>query len=1415
MEGGKGPHPATFKPSKIQRSQSGLPLRSGYLRSRRTGPGTVQIIDIDETFNRPSASSRRRKRRSTSTGRTGPSDVALSPLSARQEDFRVPHPPPKHEKDDDDAGVDTEDELMKLTLQKHTSQRNGKGAPSRHPLPHEGGRVSPLAGPSDVLSPQDFHQLPAALQQDFDQVNDMDDIQPARRSVDVRDDVSEKTDVLPNVDIPLRDENVQLQDHENPPLLPATNQANPSPERSSPPPPCPQSQVQSSDPAERPHGMPQPLGSTYVEMSDPAVPGDHDASPDADVAHSEDISGGVEEEIFPGQDVYDDPGPVERCPSPLALANTPVDKKIMMRVDNIVKWERMLSCVCFSGRKFFTADQYAMFATALRTSNHCIRLNSYKTIRTSHWRDLLDVCFPSSALYHLSTLARPFPSGPRVKTVNSGLQDPGDCARVVMPSEWAKMDVLSLPFYQDVFGEDASSTRSSKYCFEQSAIVQHRAIATGDKPTMWAEYNDAVCPCERGDVLRFPCNSRPSGQEGEAIAHCWVQAARRSNDGTVTDHLVDGILDIIWLVGHALCAPDPAQAAQSFRLGRSPKELELITALHKTEPWPLNNPSDRTIQRRKANQPNELVLYPSDICAIIRSETSAQTCHVCLFVGSLVGYARGGSAERLVWVQIDDNNGALKEPYVRVYATTVVRALPTWIRGERRIPAFRQGSVRNNGRLPSGKPFVVYRFVIYADGFKKHKSLSDSRSVGGIYMLPLGASAETRRSISATRVIALAPHRHSPNEVYRIIHDDIIDGVKKGFEAVDPFGRPVQIFLDVVGMFGDYPALSSSTDVRGHNGAAFCTFCSVRDLTNSRSGSKIYTTVVHSRRLGTVRTDGRRRFIRADLTDAATIKFIGYSTLSPEDADELPMVRLARDLRGGDPRALDKDGEEVVPRGFDSQQSIAAAPDHLISGIINNTMEVCFSSLTLEEVRRIEVRVMHDAKANGLETQGRFLKWKDGRVDGLRSVSMSQKICILLSSVEPFNEKFNETGGAEFLLPRALQRFVASVYYWPNCDADGTSPKDVDSSEAVLRVRGAQHRAAKEFVQAASAVYRKNAAKGAPLNKANVHRALELCVHTLNNYGHGRHCSEMVLEMTHRSFKPWLETNPHGNSHITAVERAICNDWQGRLSKQYRTWCKGNDAEKKCSSRALRRLLLGEKSLSLHMDSRAGESLLDAFHDALGDAFREPVLSQLDMCSSVNDSAHGTYRWEVFQKAKIVPQDDTAIESKGILQELLTVQLGAGEATVEWYETTSFMAVGKFGGRRKSYAHHTLSRGTAVSVITAVERGNRLVVREAGVNEERRNKIFAVYGIMRIQSGEVWCSVREMKPCRDRYSINGMQPAVLKLGRRTRRVGLFHACDANCQVDISTLKMKHSRGVLAGGMYTVVDRAGGYPPHLG
>lgn len=168
-----------------------------------------------------------------------------------------------------------------------------------------------------------------------------------------------------------------------------------------------------------------------------------------------------------------------------------------------------------------------------------------------------------------------------------------------------------------------------------------------------------------------------------------------------------------------------------------------------------------------------------------------------------------------------------------------VLGLPTWRCGRRDLPYFEQNGFGNKRTLPSGKHYLIYRLAIYEDGFKQHKSLEDTSSVGGCYMVPIGHSLENRLSTYATRLISLTSSGISTNEVMEVINQDLVQGVTVGFDAVDAQGISVRLLIDTVGFFGDYPAVTATTDVRGHKSRAFCNFCSFRDNPTARTGTRL------------------------------------------------------------------------------------------------------------------------------------------------------------------------------------------------------------------------------------------------------------------------------------------------------------------------------------------------------------------------------------------------------------------------------------------------------------------------------------------------------------------------------------------------------------------------------------------------
>ena len=578
----------------------------------------------------------------------------------------------------------------------------------------------------------------------------------------------------------------------------------------------------------------------------------------------------------------------------------------------------------------------------------------------------------------------------------------------------------------------------------------------------------------------------------------------------------------------------------------------------------------------------------------------------------------------------------------------------------------------------------------------------------------------------------------------------------------------------------------------------------------------MYSTSTHSRRLGTMRWDARRAVVRPRIPKGPLERFIGFSTLDEAKSNELPLVSLARGLREAS-RMRNVDGRPTVPYGFDSVQSTAAAPDHLLSGIIDDVIGLCFAFLPSEEEQiRTQAIICSNAKRNGLDTQGRFLKWKSNKTDGLRSVSMSTKMSILLTAAPTFRQHYQSTGKTLFLLPLKLQHVVASIYYSPSMETDGEEAKDAFKDEALVSASGRRTFLAKCFIHLCAREHKRDPAGCNVLNKPNVHRLLELCCNTITNYVHGLNCSEMVLESMHRRFKNWHETNPHADSHISAVEKALSADWMGRLSILYRIVKYGDEVERSCAELGLRRLLLGTDSVRVDTSTQHGEGIKDSCTRNLDPAMREPVLGELDLCMPIVCAMSRTFQWSVDQRHKGEKENEELLRGLEMLKTWTSAYLQQEPDDIHWYKSAQYMWASKFGGWRRSYKHHTISRGTAISIVVDSEgQGNRPVIKECETLTSGRVELYAVYGILYAPDVGPWCVVKQLLKQGEGYTVRRSEVAILKLGNRVRRVAVFHHCDRSCKVHAGRLKVRHSASLLNGGIYRVAQRVDGYPPHLG
>ena len=101
--------------------------------------------------------------------------------------------------------------------------------------------------------------------------------------------------------------------------------------------------------------------------------------------------------------------------------------------------------------------------------------------------------------------------------------------------------------------------------------------------------------------------------------------------------------------------------------------------------------------------------------------------------------------------------------------------------------------------------------------------------------------------------------------------------------------------------------------------------------------------------MGYARFDERRHAIRASYDDAVLHNSLGLSKLDPSTVRQLPALVFLNKSRECRMNARAHDGKLVLPLSFDHSRRIPALPDHVMSGLISNFINACFSFLESDE----------------------------------------------------------------------------------------------------------------------------------------------------------------------------------------------------------------------------------------------------------------------------------------------------------------------------------------------------------------------------------------------------------------------------------------------------------------------------------
>ena len=733
--------------------------------------------------------------------------------------------------------------------------------------------------------------------------------------------------------------------------------------------------------------------------------------------------------------------------------------------------------------------------------------------------------------------------------------------------------------------------------------------------------------------------------------------------------------------------------------------------------------SNNTQVRRIICDSKSPSIFPGDVCVFLRHPGASSSQDdgrvVCLMVSSFVSSITGLPSKRIIWVSIKDgvlkshtsSNTVIEKLCLRLElrSVTKVTAVPS-VHDANTVPIVtcENGHSMQSGTLSNGRKFVNYRFAFYADEY-------GFNGVCGCYILLLGTSQQNRQSSAGVRVLTLVPKLQNVNKVIMAILDDIFEGMVHGFPCINPFGEEIVVYTDMCAVFADYLKMSSITNTAGHSSTCFCTYCRVPRSVSNIGPVYTYSTLTHCRNEAFMRTDEKIDILLSLPLSKKSKQKLGLKTTSPDEAKNIPLVYFSQYLKGQENFSDLTTTDRPVPIVFDSTLSTAVAPDHLLSGLIATVLEACFRALPCNFSRRlIEKFILQSAVDNSLPTQGSLLRFNGNTFDGLNSMTMSTLYVLLLFASYYFRNLSGshfDTQGL-FLIPAVLQEFISKLYYWPDIELD-----DVDDVAFIqdrypnplyfVRLR----KLAFQYTDMVGEHMRKYGAQAHLRDRPNSHRLIELAVHTVPLFGHGKLTSELVLELTHAFFKGYFKQNTHSSSHLTAIDLFSTRIWCSNVFILYHFAKNGTEVEREMAISNLFRLFFGNEAWELYSaddnSSHVGE-LMDQFKANIDNMMRQPVTRMFQGSIPIGYIVDKVL-W--LPKEKVKGQFDTTTRqalqifatNKDIIYEVLVTAVAV-------YERASLTIKGGFDMGIRTYPYKTVYEGTPIAFhVKPEEKGQEVV----------------------------------------------------------------------------------------------------------
>ena len=242
-------------------------------------------------------------------------------------------------------------------------------------------------------------------------------------------------------------------------------------------------------------------------------------------------------------------------------------------------------------------------------------------------------------------------------------------------------------------------------------------------------------------------------------------------------------------------------------------------------------------------------------------------------------------------------------------------------------------------------------------------------------------------------------------------------------------------------------------------------------------------------------------------------------------------------------------GKQVVPNCFDAYRFTVVSPDHVFLGLISNVMEVLLKLLKPKERDLFDRNITRVLRKNGLYGRTTVLNSEKK----LMKTSISEAFAIIFTStiaIKCCNIRMNGMRNAlrtTILILQRLAIIIVESQRHPNALIDnGKCIQDFNESKGrkrLSRLIADMHK----YCQAVEQLHKVDPSSAENLDRPNMHRFVELFVHTLPMFGSMRYIEELILEKAHQSAKKAVDMSNNKNPQIQAMSDYLFDDFTCRM----------------------------------------------------------------------------------------------------------------------------------------------------------------------------------------------------------------------------------------------------------------------------